>query len=235
MTLAPVLLLALAAGLSIPLGAGIASVERLKDWCLKTEMDSFVSYFGGGALLAAIALVLLPRGLEQTSTGLAIGTFLAGGLIFWQISAQLERRRSSASNLMGMLLDFIPEAIILGAAASQGSSTALLLALFIALQNMPEGFAALNEMRQARMGKARIRGTFALAPLAGPLGAWFGYSCIEMGGTWLGGIMLFCSGGILYLIFQDIAPRAHLQHRQFPALGAVTGFLLGMTGTMLLH
>jgi ZIP family zinc transporter len=167
--------------------------------------------------------------------GLAIGTFLAGGLMFWQISAQLERRRSSASNLMGMLLDFIPEAIILGAAASQGSSTALLLALFIALQNMPEGFAALNEMRQARMGKARIRGTFTLAPLAGPLAAWFGYSCIDMGSTWLGGIMLFCSGGILYLIFQDIAPRAHLQHRQFPALGAVTGFLLGMTGTMLLH
>ena len=235
MTLAPVLLLALAAGLSIPLGAGIASVERLEKWCRKTEMDSFVSYFGGGALLAAIALVLLPRGLEQTSLGLAVGSFLAGSLVFWQISAQLERRRSSASNLMGMLLDFVPEAMILGAAASQGSATAMLLALFIALQNMPEGFAALNEMRQARVVKTRIRTTFALAPLAGPLAAWFGYSCMDMGSVWLGGIMLFCSGGILYLIFQDIAPRAHLQHRQFPALGAVTGFLLGMTGTLLLH
>lgn len=235
MTLTQALLLALAAGMSIPLGAGVASVEKFKDWCLKTEMDSFVSYFGGGALLAAIALVFLPRGLEQASVGLAIGAFLSGGLIFWQISAQLERRQSSASNLMGMLLDFIPEAIILGAAASQGPSTALLLAMFIALQNMPEGFAALNEMRQARIGNPRIRTTFAVAPLAGPLATWFGYSCIDMSGSWLSAIMLFCSGGILYLIFQDIAPRAHLKHRNFPALGAVTGFLLGMTGTMLLH
>lgn len=235
MTLAQVVLLTLAAGMSIPLGAAMASVERLQAWCLKTEMDSFVSYFGGGALLAAIALVLLPRGLEQASPALAIGTFLAGGLMFWQISAQLERRHSSASNLMGMLLDFIPEAIILGAAASQGFNTALLLALFIALQNMPEGFAARNEMRQAGMGTIQLRTTFGLAPLAGPLAGWFGYSCIDMGSLWLGGIMLFCSGGILYLIFQDIAPRAHLQHHHFPALGAVTGFLLGMTGTMLLH
>ena len=47
--------------------------------------------------------------------------------------------------------------------------------------------------------------------------------------------MLFCSGGILYLIFNDIAPRAHLKHRDFPAIGAVSGFLLELVGAMLIH
>jgi zinc transporter, ZIP family len=51
----------------------------------------------------------------------------------------------------------------------------------------------------------------------------------------LGILMLFCSGGILYLIFDDIAPRAHLKHHDFPAVGAVSGFLLGLVGTMLIH
>lgn len=47
--------------------------------------------------------------------------------------------------------------------------------------------------------------------------------------------MLFCSGGILYLVFEDIVPRAHLENESFPALGAVLGFLLGMVGTSWVH
>jgi len=47
--------------------------------------------------------------------------------------------------------------------------------------------------------------------------------------------MLFCSGSILYLIFQDIAPEAHIERRDFPAVGAISGFLMGMVGTMLIH
>jgi ZIP family zinc transporter len=46
--------------------------------------------------------------------------------------------------------------------------------------------------------------------------------------------MLFSAGGILYLIFQDIAPLAKIKNRWEPALGASLGFLLGMIGTKLL-
>jgi len=59
MTLAHALLLALMAGMSIPAGAVAASSRKLREWRLKHEFDSFVSYFGGGAPLAAIALVLV--------------------------------------------------------------------------------------------------------------------------------------------------------------------------------
>lgn len=34
-------------------------------------------------------------------------------------------------------------------------------------------------------------------------------------------ILLFCSGGILYMIFEDIAaPEAHSKYSTFPAVGA---------------
>jgi ZIP family zinc transporter len=46
-------------------------------------------------------------------------------------------------------------------------------------------------------------------------------------------IMVFCAGGILYLIFQDIAPQAKLKKRWAPALGAIAGFLLGVIGHMI--
>jgi len=45
--------------------------------------------------------------------------------------------------------------------------------------------------------------------------------------------MLFAAGGILYLIFQDIAPQSQMKHHWGPALGAVAGFCLGMLGRLL--
>lgn len=79
------------------------------------------------------------------SAGLA---FEAGGLVFWQFSAWARRTRTSASQFIGMLLDFSPEAILLGAMAANGSNVVFLLAGLIALQNMPEGFAAYSQMNE---------------------------------------------------------------------------------------
>lgn len=42
--------------------------------------------------------------------------------------------------------------------------------------------------------------------------------------------MLFAAGGILYIIFQDIAPQSKLKNHWAPPLGAVAGFLLGVLG-----
>ena len=39
--------------------------------------------------------------------------------------------------------------------------------------------------------------------------------------------------GILYLIFEDIAPQAALRNRHAPPLGAVAGFLLGLAGQLM--
>lgn len=229
------LTLALGAGLSIPLGALASTHARFRSLCVQHEVDSFVSYFGGGALVAAVAMVLIPDGLEATSVPAASSAFLVGSVLFWQLSTRIERRGGSFAQMLGMLLDFVPEAIALGAASASGSDAGLLLAGLIVLQNLPEGFASFHEMRESGTSGARSWAIFLLAPLAGPLAAGLGYGWLDPGGEPLGLLMLFCSGGILYLVFEDIVPGAHLRHESFPALGAVLGFLLGMIGTTLTH
>ena len=235
MSLGLTLLLALGAGLAMPLGALISQIVPLRSLVQRQELDSFVSYFGGGALLAAIALVLLPHGMQHVPVVPAALAFLCGGLVFWRLDRWLARSGGAAALMIGMLLDFVPESILLGAAAIDGSGIVWLLAGMIALQNLPEGFASWQSLRGAKQSRRYLLPVFLLAPWLGPLAAWAGYGWLAGSPMVLGGVMLFCSGGILYLIFDDIAPRAHLSRHDFPALGAVSGFLLGMVGTMLIH
>ena len=78
-------------------------------------MRHSVIAFGGGALLAAVALVLVPEGIRNLDPWMIIVCFSAGGLIFMGLDIQLAKRATTASQLVAMLADFIPEALALGA------------------------------------------------------------------------------------------------------------------------
>ena len=67
----------------------------------------------------------------------------------------------------------------------------------------------------------------------GPLLAWVGWVLLASEPVVLGSLMLLSSGGLLYLVFQDIAPQAVLRRHWFPSLGAVSGFSLALLGQLL--
>ena len=73
-----------------------------------------------------------------------------------------------------------------------------------------------------------------LVPL-GPLAGIAGYSFLSEHEPIMGAIMLFSAGGILYLIFQDIAPQSRLKKHWAPPLGAVFGFCFALFAEMLTH
>ena len=135
-------LLTLMAGLMMPVGALLASVERIRPRWLENELRHAVIAFGGGALLAAVALVLVPEGSKDLSVGLVCICFGGGGLVFMVLDIYLSAKGTSASQLVAMLTDFVPEALAMGATFPISPDAGLLLALIIALQNLPEGFNA---------------------------------------------------------------------------------------------
>jgi len=103
----------------------------------------------------------------------------------------------------------------------------------IALQNLPEGFNAYREMGEAGMPEGKVLRLFVVLPLLGPAAGLAGYYWLAELPAATGALMLFAAGGILYLIFQDIAPQAKLERHWAPPLGAVAGFLLGLLGHQL--
>ena len=223
------------AGLAIPLGGLIACVERIRPNWLEEEFRHTLTAFGGGVLLSAVSLVLVPEGIRGLSWPWVAIAMLAGGLAFLFLDESLSRRGTPAAQLVAMLSDFIPEALALGAAFASQHSIGLLLALLIGLQNLPEGFNAYRELTGGgRLSKRRTLCGFVLLAALGPLAGVSGRLFLAEHSVVLHLLMLFAAGGILYLIFQDIAPQAKLERRWAPALGAVAGFLLGLIGQMLI-
>lgn len=84
--------------------------------------------FGAGALLSAVALVLVPEGIENLSPLSAAICFILGGYGFMLLDILLYKMNTPASQLAAMLADFVPESIALGAAFSLDSNSAYLLA-----------------------------------------------------------------------------------------------------------
>jgi ZIP family zinc transporter len=227
------LLLATLAGLAVPVGAALARVEGILPRWLETELQYSVMAFGGGALFSAIALVLIPEAIDRTAPPVVLACFLGGGLVFLLVDRALAARGGQAAQFLAMMLDYLPEAMALGALITGQPEVALLTAALIALQNLPEGFGAWREMASgARLPARHLFLLFVLMVPLGPAAAAVGLFVLADQPAILGGIMAFAAGGILYLLFQDVAPEAHLDRAYGPALGAVLGFALGLAGHM---
>ena len=92
-----------------------------------------------------------------------------------------------------------------------------LLAVLIGLQKLPEGFNGFRE--QAAREHTTAARTLIVMLLLIPLGPMFG----SMDGFYeseyprfIGALMLFATGGILYLLFQDIAAQSRLRRHPGP-------------------
>ena len=193
-----------------------------------------VMAFGGGTLLAAVAFSLAPESMAALDPLTLALTFSLGGIAFCLLDARLSRRGGSRAQFMAMMMDFVPEAIALGALFTEDRRGALLLAGFIGLQNLPEGFNSFREFVDNKVPARRTLLALLAASLFGPAAACTGYFLLDDLPALTAGIMSFAAGGIVYVVFRDIAPRSTMRRHWAPTLGSVLGFLLGMMGTQLL-
>ncbi|MDH4256465.1 MAG: divalent cation transporter, partial [Gammaproteobacteria bacterium] len=201
------------AGACVLLGGLLARIERIRPLWLETEFRHSIIAFGGGVLVAAVALVLVPEGARLVpSAPAAASLVLAGGLCFLLVERLLAIRRRESPQFIAMLLDYLPESVALGGMFAMEAPGAILLAALIGLQNLPEGFNAyreLNALPGSSGGRSLVL-MLVLIPL-GPLAGSIGWTIGPGHPVVLGSLMLFAAGGILYLLFQDIAPQSRLE------------------------
>jgi zinc transporter, ZIP family len=241
----------LAVGLSLLAGAALAARVQLPERAAAT-----LTAFGGGVLLAAVALELVPEadaeaGLALTAVGLGAGT-----LVYVVADAWLARREShqgmrrafhaaaagrtdmaeemmrgeSARGLSiaaGLTIDGIPESIALGLTIAEDELGVALLA-GIVIGNVVESYGA----AQPIIAGGRTPG-FAIRVLGG-IGLVTALATV-LGGTalgdasseFIGTAQAIAAGAVLAVVTIAVIPHAFDEVSRRVATASVAGFVLG--------
>lgn len=218
------------AGITIFIGGLLAVLfkHHIKESPVKYDIIYTLRSFGAGIILSALALVLIPKGMEELEL-IPLGiTFLVGTVIFMFINRYLAKKGGQTATLLVMMLDFFPEAIVLGALFAIEPDIAILLALFIGIQNLPESFNAFRDIVQSGYSVKKTLVIFFFLSFFGIIGALIGHFLLSGYPNLTAHLMTFASGGILYLLIQEIIPDSKLERNYITSLGASLGFLVGM-------
>lgn len=224
------------AGITVFLGGLLANFfnHHAPNSPIKYEIVHTLMSFGAGIMLSALALVLIPKGMHHLSLLPLIISFASGSLLFFVIDRYLQKQGGQVSTLLAMVMDFIPESIALGAVFAVEPEVAILLAIFIGLQNLPESFNAYRELVHSGFTAGKTLIIFFFLSFSGVLGALLGHLVLSDFPKVTSQLMIFASGGILYLLVQDIIPESKLKNSYGVSLGAALGFLIGMIGEKLI-
>lgn len=224
------------AGVTVFIGGLLANLfnHHVKDSPVKYEIVHTLMSFGAGIILSAIALVLVPKGMETLSVWGVIGSFSLGAILFMLIDKRLAKSGGQQATLLAMMMDFVPESIALGAVFAIEPQMALLLAVFIGLQNLPESFNSFRDLVQSGFSVKKTLVIFFILSFFGIISALIGHFLLRQHPDLTAHLMVFASGGILYLLIQDIIPESKLDNNYMTSLGATLGFLIGIAGEMII-
>ena len=194
----------------------------------KIKVAHFLTAFATGVMLAAVCFVLIPKGMHNLEIGYVVFLFLLGAFIFYFLDDYIKRHSAQIPQVLAMLLDFVPESIALGALFVYDHKTGLLLAIFIALQNLPEAFSSYIELRASSLSRKVSLAVLFSFSFIGVVFSSIGYMFLNQSDTLTSSLMVFFFFFILYLIFQDIALSFITKNSRSIAIGVNLGFALSM-------
>lgn len=224
------------AGATVFIGGVLANIfeHHIKDSPTKDQIIHTLMSFGAGIILSALALVLIPKGMEELSLLGVASSFFLGALLFMLIDRRLAKSGGQQATLLAMMMDFVPESIALGAVFALEPNMATLLAVFIGLQNLPEAFNSFRDLVRSGLSVKKTLWIFFFLSFFGVIAALIGHFFLSAHVALTAHLMTFASGGILYLLIQDIIPESKLADNHLISLGASLGFLVGMVGEKLM-
>ena len=222
---------------------------------LPASVAATLTAFGGGILLAAIALELLPEADAGAGTALTAGGLLAGTLIYVGADAWLNRepgmramRRSAhaaaagrpmamrsghgetargESIAAGIFVDGVPESVALGLTIADGQLGVALLA-GVLLGNVVESYGAAQPILAGGHSHAfvlRLLGGIGLALAAATVVG--GTVLADASSEIVGTAQAVAAGAVLAVVSIAIVPHAFSQVSSRVATATVAGFITG--------
>jgi ZIP family zinc transporter len=213
---------------------------------LTHRMIAAVMGFGGGVLIAVVAIELIG---EDVSAGLgpsAIFGLLAGAAIFSSTNWYLARRGathrkrcgecreqanereqpgSGAAIAIGSVLDGIPEALVIGMSVAGGGKVGLAVVAGFFLANVPQGLSSTSGMKLAGRSRGYIYAVWIGIPLLICIAAGAGNVLLGSAESQAPAILLFAAGAVIAMLAETMIPEAFEKAPPFIGLITVLGFL----------
>jgi ZIP family zinc transporter len=232
------------AGSSLLVGAAVTFTVRIGKKALGLVMG-----FGVGVLISAVAyeLVLEAFDVGAGTGGVAAGLF-AGAAAFYVGDALIDRvgghgrKRSDGRQqggaplaiVLGIVLDGIPEAMVIGLGLLEGAGVSVAVIAAVFLSNLPESIAATSGLSAAGWARARIVVLWSAVMLVTGIAALAGYALFDgASARTLAFVTAFAGGAILTMLADTMMPEAFENGEREVGLATTLGFALAFALTTL--
>jgi zinc transporter, ZIP family len=196
--------------------------------------------FGAGVLISAVAYELVEEAFSTAdgSAWVAAGLF-AGALTFFTGDELISRmgggaRKSTAGEqeegtalaiVLGIVLDGIPESVVIGLTLLGGGSVSVAMLAAVFLSNLPEAIAATSGLAIAGWAGRRILGLWLLVTLVSALASLAGYGLFDGASpNAVAFVLSFAGGAILTMLAETMVPEAYLRGGKLVGLATTLGF-----------
>ena len=132
---------------------------------------------------------------------------------------------SALAIVLGIVLDGIPESIVLGLTIVVSGSVSAAFLVAVALSNVPEAIAASTGLAKAGWAERRILGLWSLVAVVSGLAALFGFVAFDSApaGT-VAFVLSFAGGAILTMLADTMMPEAFEHGGKLVGLVTTLGF-----------
>lgn len=200
--------------------------------------------FGAGTLISAISYELIYEALQLAKgTGFtAYGLF--GGAITYYFADRLIMKMGSAKRssigdpssaalvvpmLLGIILDGIPESIVIGLGLSEGGTVSMAMLAAVFISNLPESIAGSTGMLKSGWKQKKIIILWFIIATICAGSTVLGYSVFSGASRpWLGFIQAFAGGAILMMLANSMMPEAFEHGGKQAGLFTVLGFAISV-------
>ena len=234
----------LLAGSSLLVGAALALTVHIRP-----RLNGWIMAFGAGVLISAVAFELVEDAFETSSWGgsLALGLF-AGCAAFTLGDALIDRmggaerkvlhgREAEGSPLaivLGIVLDGIPESVVIGLTLLEGGTVSAAVIVAVFLSNLPEAVAATNGLQEQRWSTTRILGLWTAIVLVSALASLAGYGLFDGASPdAVAFVLAFAGGAILTMLADTMMPEAYKHGGKLVGFFTTVGFAVAFTVSML--
>jgi zinc transporter, ZIP family len=201
-----------------------------------------VMAFGAGVLISAVAYELVGEAAQTADTGryVALGLFTGCG-VFFVGDALIDRlggeeRKSSGGEqaggvalaiVLGIVLDGIPESIVIGVGLLSGEGVGLAMLVAVFLSNLPEAVAATTGLSAAGWRQTRLWLLWLGVVLVSALASLAGYALFDNASAdTIAFVLAFAGGAILTMLADTMMPEAFEQSGKLAGVCTTLGFAL---------